>query len=127
MRFFLILFSLFFLIACSVKPNEEPETPADEPFISSEVNVVDSSQNPITTAYTFEVFETANSGWGYKIFENGTLLINQPHIPAIAGNKGFSSKEKAEITVKFAILKMEQGLVPPTISPEELDSLGVLD
>lgn len=79
------------------------------------------------SVYSYTLFETDGKGWGYKIFDNGTLIINQPHIPAISGNQGFSTSEKAEITAGYAIHKMELGFIPPTISVAELDSLGVLN
>ncbi|MBK8925851.1 MAG: DUF4907 domain-containing protein [Crocinitomicaceae bacterium] len=88
-------------------------------------NIPDSADTLLS--YTYSVFETDGLGWGYKIFENGTLIINQPHIPAVAGSQGFSTSEKAEITAKFAIHKMELGFTPPTISVAELDSLEVLN
>lgn len=127
MRLFFILLAPIFITTCSPEKNNETELPSEEPLIIGDVNLVDSADAQPTPTYSFELFETPGLGWGYKIFDNGALFINQPHIPAIQGNKGFSTKEKAEITASFAIIKMEQGFVPPTISPEELDSLGVLN
>jgi hypothetical protein len=127
MRLFIIPVALIFCASCSSSNNEHAAIPNEDSLITGNSNRIDSTATVATPSYSFEVFETAGLGWGYKIFDNGTLFINQPHIPAIQGNKGFSSKEKAEITANFAILKMEQGFVPPTISPEELDSLGVLN
>ena len=65
-------------------------------------------------------------GWGYQVLNWGALYINQPHVPAIQGNKGFESKEKAIKTAEYIIYKLENNMFPPTISPQELDSLGVL-
>jgi hypothetical protein len=127
MRLILFLIIPIFVTACSSEKNDDILIPSENPLFVNDSNSVDSTDIEFNPAYSFELFETPDLGWGYKIFENGTLFINQPHIPAIPGNKGFSSKEKAEITAEFAILKMEQGFVPPTISPEELDSLGVLN
>jgi hypothetical protein len=104
---------------------------------SSDTSIIATSEilNPDTTAtnslseiqYSYEAFETPGIGWGYKIFEYGKLFINQPHMPAVQGNKGFSSLEDANKTAEFAISKMQNGIIPPTISTQELDSLGVLD
>lgn len=127
MRLILFLITPILVIACSSEQNDEILIPSENPLMINDSSTVDSADFEVMPAYSFELFETPGLGWGYKIFDNGTLFINQPHIPAIPGNKGFSSKEKAEITAKFAVLKMEQGFVPPTISPEELDSLGVLN
>jgi hypothetical protein len=43
------------------------------------------------------------------------------------GNNGFSSEEKAMITGEFIISKIKNNIYPPAVTPEELDSLGVLD
>ncbi len=127
MRLFTAILGLICLLSCSSEQNHTIENPTQNPAIVTNDAIEDSTTVIAIPSYSFEVFETPALGWGYKIFDNGTLFINQPHIPAIPGNKGFSTKAKAEITANFAITKMEQGFVPPTISPEELDSLGVLN
>jgi len=65
-------------------------------------------------------------GWGYQILNNDKLYINQPHIPSMQGNMGFKSKENALTTADYIIHKLENNIFPPTISPQELDSLGVI-
>lgn len=67
-----------------------------------------------------------NSGWGYDILINGKTAIHQPIIPAVAGNKAFSSQEAAKKTADFALQKMKLTGSLPTLSIQELDSLGVL-
>ncbi len=65
--------------------------------------------------------------WGYQIQNEGKLYINQPTIPAVQGNKGFKSKEAASKTAEFVISKLKLGLMPPSITIQELDSLNVLN
>lgn len=77
--------------------------------------------------YTLEVLEHLENGWGYQLFKDGKLMIDQKHIPAIQGERGFSSKENAEITGDYILRKIKNGNFPPTVSVQELDSLGVLD
>ncbi len=127
MKLFSVFIGFICLISCSTEQNPNVGSHIETTASDTNTDNVDSSAVLESSSYTFEVFETPALGWGYKIFDDGTVFINQPHIPAIPGNKGFSTKKKAEITAQFAILKMEQGFVPPTISPEELDSLGVLN
>lgn len=77
--------------------------------------------------YHTETFETDGiEGWGYRVMLNGELYINQPHVPAIQGKKGFSNPVFAKITGDFVIQKILEGFSPPTLTVEELDSLGVL-
>ena len=65
-------------------------------------------------------------GWGYQILNNDELYINQPHIPSVQGNKGFSDKSKAIKTAEYIIYKLKNNIFPPTVTPTELDSLNVL-
>ena len=77
--------------------------------------------------YSYHVLEYSPANWGYQLFQSGNLLIEQKHIPAIQGIRGFSSKQKAETTANYVLQKIKNGEFPPTLSPEELESLGVLD
>lgn len=77
--------------------------------------------------YTIKCFEVSPNNWGYDIIENNQVIIHQPHIPAIAGNKGFKTKGDANITASFMVGKLQKGIMPPTISINDLDSLGVLN
>ena len=65
--------------------------------------------------------------WGYQLLKDGKLMIDQKNIPAIQGNRGFSTKEKAEVMGSFILQKVKNGGFPPTVSIEEMDSLGVLN
>lgn len=76
--------------------------------------------------YSSKITFDENTGWGYQIFKGAKLLINQNHIPAVQGVKGFSSKEKAQKTVDYIMVKLKDGIFPPTITAEILDSLNVL-
>lgn len=75
---------------------------------------------------TYKLIFREDLGWGYQVFLGSKLFINQEHIPAIQGMKGFDTREKAEITVLFVIEKIEKGETQPTLSVGELDSLKVL-
>jgi hypothetical protein len=91
--------------------------------------IVTSSQprsNANDPEFTLITVEYPNVGWGYQILQDGKLAIDQKHIPVIQGYKSFSSKEKAEKTGNFIIQKMKNGVFPPTLTEQELDSLEVL-
>jgi hypothetical protein len=74
---------------------------------------------------TFKTFYL-DSGWGYDIYLNEQLYIHQPIIPAIIGNKGFSEEKYAEETAKRVIEKIRKHILPPDVTPAELDSMNVL-
>ncbi|MFI5152841.1 MAG: DUF4907 domain-containing protein, partial [Chitinophagales bacterium] len=45
---------------------------------------------------TYQIFPAAGNSFGYDIFKNKKLLIHQPTIPGLPGNKGFIRKIDAE-------------------------------
>ena len=106
---------LILLISCT---NEIKKDSAHEDIVESLEKVT----NPEFTVITVEYAE----GWGYQILQDGKLAIDQKNIPVIQGYKGFSSREKAEITGQFIVTKLKKGIFPPTLTQEELDSLKVL-
>jgi hypothetical protein len=117
---------IFMLGACQPK-----ESPKKDP---APAETSAPGYNPYKDASLFvEVFKVdsiennGSRGWGYDIIMNGEVHIHQPHIPAIMGNNGFSSEEKALKAGEFVIQKIKNNILPPRVTPEELDSLGVLD
>jgi hypothetical protein len=126
MRAFILLLCIG-LFSC----NSNEEVTAEEQTIASTDTTNHSIETEIASdtliSYSTETFQTEEQGWGYNILKNGKQYIHQPHIPAVQGVKGFSSEEKAATTADYAIYKIHNGIIPPTISSEELDSLGVLD
>lgn len=65
-------------------------------------------------------------GWGYDIMIDTVRYVHQEHIPAINGLHPFASESDAYKTGELAIKKLEQGIMPPAITVEELRELGVL-
>lgn len=89
------------------------------------------STSEVAPAYISNIFlcDSANSnlGFGYNIITDGHIFIHQPSIPSMAGKQGFSSKQQAETTAEFVIYKLTHNIMPPSVTPRELDSLGVLN
>lgn len=110
-----VLFVLGFILAsCSFDKTEEKEIKKD-PVVQDE-----------GPKYTYKVYQLANVGWCYQVFRGSKMIINQKHIPAVSGVKGFETKEKAEIAVRFLMEKIENGDERPPVTPEELDSIGAI-
>ena len=63
-------------------------------------------------------------GWGYNIMVGHKMFIHQATIPAIAGNKVFTSKDDAERTAKLVIQKIVNKKVP-SVTISNLDSLHI--
>jgi hypothetical protein len=79
-----------------------------------------------TTAFTYKIIDTENHTYGYDVFADGKLLIHQTSIPAIQGNDGFKSKEDATKVADLVIGKIKKGIMPPTVSIDELKKLKVI-
>jgi hypothetical protein len=73
-----------------------------------------------------KIISSVENTFGYEIWIEGQKTIHQPTIPSVAGNKGFKSKEQAQKVADFVVSKIRNNQMPPSISPKELDSLGVL-
>nr|WP_295930087.1 DUF4907 domain-containing protein [uncultured Dyadobacter sp.] len=65
------------------------------------------------------------SGWGYRIRQDTTAVIEQKFIPGVAGTNGFTSEQQALSVGKLVKQKLDRGVFPPTITAAELDSLGI--
>jgi PBP1b-binding outer membrane lipoprotein LpoB len=69
--------------------------------------------------------DTPLNGFGYDIFIDNKLMVHQPNIPAVAGNRGFASQEEANKIGSFVAHKIKNNIMPPSVTVQELDSLGV--
>ena len=79
------------------------------------------------TGYTVETYQIeTKKGWGYLLKKDGKNVIKQYRIPAIQKNYTFPSKESAEKTGELVLKKIRMKEMP-TISPEELIKIGVID
>ncbi|MES2730139.1 MAG: DUF4907 domain-containing protein [Bacteroidota bacterium] len=90
---------------------------------SKESNDIQQANSVLVDVITFR----SGDGWGYTVNVNGKRYLYQATIPAVGGNKAFSSADKARKTGQLAAYKVKVQHTDPTISIEELDSLGVLD
>lgn len=64
----------------------------------------------------------SGSGWGYRIFVDGKVFINQPYLPVLPGKQSFKNKEQALAVGNLAVKKIVSGKTP-VITEEELKVL----
>lgn len=108
-------------ILVPVNSNQIEEEEPD--IIESELSEVPTY---VDSVYAFLILQNEIEGFGYELYEKDKLIIRQPHIPAVSGRSGFKTVADAEKVAVFAISKLQNNIFPPTISVEELESLGVL-
>lgn len=118
---------LFVLAACSSPESKSASESSGDSAVASEQESAELTQTDSTLSLTVSVYENTNaSGWGFDILNEGKPMIHQPHIPAVSGNKGFASRAEAEAVGRLMMDKISRGVMPPTVSVEELDSMGIL-
>ena len=86
---------------------------------------------PEATAYanttlTYKIIDAPDHTYGYDVFGDGALMIHQTSMPALTDNKGFKTKQDAGKIALLVIEKIRKGEMPPTISIDEMKSLGVI-
>ena len=110
MRYKGIIILLYTFISCGSNENQK---------------VLDSIESNINTVFSIKVTAVVDSKFGYQIYRNDTLMIDQYEIPAISGNKGFVSYDEAQIIAELVVKKLSKGIFPPEILISELINLGI--
>jgi hypothetical protein len=83
--------------------------------------------NPYAKAeITIKIIPSVNNTFGYDIFIDGQPVLHQPHIPALPGNKGFTTKAKAQKVAEFVVKKIRKNNMPPTVTIDDLKKMDVL-
>jgi hypothetical protein len=118
----LILAVLFMLFIVAGLP--QTSVSADEASGKKEVK---EQKNPYANAeITIKIIPAANNTFGYDILLYGRPLVHQPNIPALPGNEGFTTKERAQKVAEFVVKKIRNNEMPPTVTIEDLNTMGVL-
>ncbi|MEO5571053.1 MAG: DUF4907 domain-containing protein [Bacteroidia bacterium] len=92
--------------------------PKENPYKNAQLDIKVFSNDTIKNSQ--------EKGFGYDIYMYRSLYVHQPNIPAISGNRGFDTEAQARKTAEFIVYKIKNNIMPPAVSPQELDSLGVL-
>lgn len=70
-----------------------------------------------------QLFRNDNGTWGYDILYQGKPFVHQPHKPAAGGLEGFASENQAMKVAEMVAHKINSGIMPPSLSRKEIDSL----
>lgn len=130
---FICLFILCCLGACTSSESEKKN--------NNKTEVTQPTTNPPKTPrqqvsdYSNATFKTqiidgkeGTFGYAIQVTLNGkTQKIRQPHKPGLPGVRGFDTKEQAQKVADFVVNKIKTKGFPPTVTPEELATLGVMN
>lgn len=99
------------------------ETPSQQPtrVPSTQIDGFKPSAGPVS----FSIFRV-EGGFGYDILREGKRVIHQPHIPSVPGKTPFADSLSAARVAQVVVQKIDNGLWPPALSQEELQSLLTL-
>lgn len=92
-------------------------------LISQSCNQTTKQKKPST--YNARVFKTEKADFGYDIYQDSTLVIHQPIIPSVSGNSGFMSEGEAKKVAELMIDKLNNGVMPPSVTVEEMEKLNI--
>jgi len=119
--------------AAYVKDDSTDTIPASESMVNDSLRIEMQQQKKqialqmAKANLTYFIIRVPDNTYGYTIFIDGQMYIEQKSIPAVSGNAGFVSKDDAEKVAKLVIEKIRQGEMPPTVSTEDLQLLKIGD
>jgi hypothetical protein len=124
---------LFIYTACAQPGNsglEEYNSTTYTPLTKTELQQLNeqkllNAKQMSTSVLTYFVTRVPNNKFGYTIFVNGRLYIEQYTIPARDGTDGFKTKEDAESIACLVIKKLGNGEFPPTVTLQDLQEHGI--
>lgn len=79
-----------------------------------------------TAVLDYRIFPASAGTFGYDILADNRLLIHQPTVPGLEGEKGFKSDSLAVKVALLVIEKIRNGEMPPSLTTEEMKKAGVL-
>lgn len=100
---------------------KQKQQPQENPYKNAKIEV-----KALDNAKSKNADDVKVGGYGYDIYIFDALYVHQPNVPAINGNRGFKTKEQAQKTGGLVAYKIKNNIMPPSVSIQELDSLGVL-
>ncbi|MGA3086231.1 MAG: DUF4907 domain-containing protein [Thermodesulfobacteriota bacterium] len=117
---FLAVLLIIFIVVCHTGTSLF----ADEAAGKKEVK---EQTNPYANAeITIKIIPSANNTFGYDILLYKRPLVHQPNIPGLPGNDGFTTRERAQTVAEFVVKKIRNNEMPPTVTIEDLNTMGVL-
>ena len=115
MKYAFLIFIGVLMVSCGTENTDDLD-----------VKLEKNSEQTSIPKYSSKVYYLQNVGWCYQVFRGTKMILNQKHIPAVQGIKGFETKEQAATIGNYMIYKITNGIMPPSISVQDLDSLKII-
>jgi hypothetical protein len=111
-----------------IKPDKEVKQAQKETEATIKLGKeVKEQKNPYEKAeITIKIIPAVNKTFCYDILLNGNPLLHQPSIPGLPGKEGFTTKERAQKVAEFVVNKIRKNEMPPLVTIEDLNNMGVL-
>ncbi|MCK9303070.1 MAG: DUF4907 domain-containing protein [Bacteroidales bacterium] len=95
---------------------------------NTEIQLQDTVSSSVVNPYqntdvTTNIISSEDNTFGYDILINGQILVHQPSIPGLPGNKGFDTEQQAQRVANFVATKVKNNEMPPTVTNEDLNEL----
>lgn len=100
--------------------SKQPAPDKENPYKDAQIDVVVYNNDTVKQDVKY-------TGYGYKILIYGSPQVNQPHRPGMPGLDGFKTAEAAKKVGEFVAYKIRNNIMPPSVTMQEMDSLGVLN
>jgi hypothetical protein len=110
-----------FVLITALKVTAQPPSKTLHKKEQKKVNI----HSPVKHRLKYVIINNSETGFGYNIVEGNHIMIHQPSVPGLQGNKGFTTGEDAAKVALLAINKIHKNIMPPTITRRELDSLHI--
>jgi hypothetical protein len=123
MKKIVLLSSLLFFFSLQSQGQPAQKEPAPEEFAQLKAGNI--KKAAATQFQYFIIKKDDTNTYGYTIFADGNLYIQQNTIPAIAGTKGFADTTSAARIARLVIQKIKQGEMPPAITISDLKRSGI--
>ena len=123
---FAILIGIAFA-SCTNPLSENGHASCADSIVESKIPNAIATADSASSHFSMQTFKNADGlgGYGFDIYQEGKMMIHQNSIPAIQGNKGFNTEEESKAVGALMLYRISNGIMPPSISIEDLDSLGV--
>lgn len=113
--------------SCTNPLSESGHTTCADSIVESKIPDSTPVSDSSSSHFSMHTFKNAEGleGFGFDIYKEGKMMIHQNSIPAIQGNRGFNTEEEAKAVGGLMLYRISNGIMPPSISIEDLDSMGV--